>query len=84
MKFINVLIGFIYSFVVITLLMPNDETFTNWRWWIGGVVMAGIIAGVVSIHTYRINEMEKEIELLKKELENKNEQEIKNKDYGRN
>lgn len=84
MKFINVLNGLIYSFVVITFLMPNDETFTNWRWWIGGVVMSGIIAGIVSIHAYRINEIEKKIELLKKELENKNEQEINNKDYGRN
>lgn len=78
MKWINIIIdilwGFIYSFVTITFLMPNGETFANWRWWIGGVIVVGVIAAAVSIHASQINEMKSEIELLKFKLKEKDEQ----------
>ncbi len=75
MKWINIVInifwGLLYSFITITFFMPNCETFTNWRWWIGGVVVIGIIAAVVSIHASQIHEMKSEIELLKFKLKEK-------------
>lgn len=71
---INIFWGLFYSFITITFLMPKDETFANWQWWIGGVIVVGIIAAIVSIHASQIHEMKSEIELLKFKLKEKDEQ----------